>query len=182
MTDFLSRVLLFQLGGPIERAKYYAIWTLTEVYIPFFSQNMAFIQFILQYFQGASILTGLGFTGFDAKGEPQWDGAANVKVMQIEFAPNFKLLFDAWNMKTNIWLRECVYKRITPKGKKPGFTSSMITFLTSAFWVRVRFLLFQAWLIDSFLKKKKTAWNRRRILSLFPYGRVHHYRCQACKI
>ncbi|KAF8816510.1 endoplasmic reticulum protein [Phlegmacium glaucopus] len=111
--SLLMRIFLFQLGGPIERAKYYAIWTLTE---------------------GASILTGLGFTGFNAKDEPQWDGAANVKVMQIEFAPNFKLLLDAWNVKTNVWLRECVYKRVTPKGKKAGFMSSMITFLTSAFW------------------------------------------------
>ncbi|KAF8164820.1 endoplasmic reticulum protein [Crassisporium funariophilum] len=108
-----KRILLFQIGGPIERAKYYAIWTLTE---------------------GASILTGLGFTGLGLKGEPQWDGAANVKVLQIEFAENFKVLLDAWNMKTNIWLRECVYKRVTPKGKKPGFRSSMITFFTSAFW------------------------------------------------
>jgi len=39
-------------------------------------------------------------------------------------------------MKTNIWLRECVYKRVTPAGKKPGNMSSMITFFTSAFWVR----------------------------------------------
>lgn len=38
-------------------------------------------------------------------------------------------------MKTNVWLRECVYKRVTPPGKKPGFSSSMITFATSAFWV-----------------------------------------------
>ena len=38
-------------------------------------------------------------------------------------------------MKTNVWLRECVYKRVTPKGKKPGFVSSLATFATSAFWV-----------------------------------------------
>jgi lysophospholipid acyltransferase len=37
-------------------------------------------------------------------------------------------------MKTNVWLRECIYKRVTAKGKKPGFKSSMITFATSAFW------------------------------------------------
>jgi lysophospholipid acyltransferase len=98
----------------------------------FLLRILTFIQSILQ---GASILTGLGFAGLNAKGEPQWDGAANVKVMQIEFAPNFKLLLDAWNVKTNVWLRECVYKRVTPKGKKPGFKSSMITFFTSAFWV-----------------------------------------------
>ena len=59
-----------------------------------------------------------------------------MNVLLIEFAPNFKVL-DSWNMKANVWLRECVYKRVTPKGKKPGFSSSMITFATSAFWVSV---------------------------------------------
>jgi MBOAT, membrane-bound O-acyltransferase family len=85
--------------------------------------------------QGASILTGLGFTGFSPSGDSLWDGAANVKVLSIELPSNFKILLDSWNMKTNVWLRECVYKRVTPKGKKPGFRSSMITFATSAFWV-----------------------------------------------
>ncbi|PPR01662.1 hypothetical protein CVT26_013103 [Gymnopilus dilepis] len=108
-----KRIALYQLVGPIERAKYYAIWTLTE---------------------GASILTGLGFTGISHDGKPIWNGAANVKVLTIEFPENFKVLLDSWNMKTNIWLRECVYKRVTPKGKKPGNMSSMITFFTSAFW------------------------------------------------
>ncbi|KAF8960202.1 endoplasmic reticulum protein [Flammula alnicola] len=111
--SLLKRIAIFQLSGPIERAKYYAIWTLTE---------------------GASILTGLGFTDLGPHGTPHWNGAANVKVWTIEFPPNFKVLLDSWNMKTNVWLRECVYKRVTPKGKKPGNMSSMITFFTSAFW------------------------------------------------
>ncbi|TFK74475.1 MBOAT-domain-containing protein [Pluteus cervinus] len=111
--DLLTRIALFQIYGPLERSKYYAIWTLTE---------------------GASILTGLGFTGFSPSGSSTWNGAANVKVMDIEFPSNFKVLLDSWNMKTNIWLRECVYKRVTPKGQKPGSMSSMLTFLTSAFW------------------------------------------------
>ncbi len=29
-------------------------------------------------------------------------------------------------MKINVWLRECVYKRVTPKGKKPGFAPSVL--------------------------------------------------------
>ncbi|KAJ3558940.1 hypothetical protein NM688_g636 [Phlebia brevispora] len=111
--SLLYRISIFQLCGFLERSKYYAIWTLTE---------------------GASILTGLGFTGFSPSGATLWEGAANVKVWNIEFAPNMKVLLDSWNMKTNVWLRECVYKRVTPKGKKPGFRSSMITFMTSAFW------------------------------------------------
>lgn len=111
--NIIVRVCLFQIYGFFERAKYYAIWTLTE---------------------GASIVTGLGFTGFDSSGQSCWEGAANVKVLEIEFPSNFKVLLDSWNMKTNVWLRECVYKRVTPKGEKPGFRCSMITFFTSAFW------------------------------------------------
>lgn len=111
--NFIQRLFLFQLFGPLERAKYYAIWTLTE---------------------GASILTGLGFTGYSASGKSTWEGAANVKVWEIEFPSNFKTLLDSWNMKTNIWLRECIYKRVTPKGQKPGFLSTTLTFLTSALW------------------------------------------------
>ncbi len=89
----------------------------------------------LNVLQGASIQTGLGFTGYNEKGGTKWEGAANVNVWNIEFAENTKVLLDSWNMKTNIWLRECVYKRVTPKGKKPGFRSSLATFATSAFWV-----------------------------------------------
>lgn len=111
--SFFYRLAFYQLCGFFERAKYYAIWTLTE---------------------GAAILTGFGFSGYDSLGKTHWNGAANVNIIQIEFAPNFKVLLDNWNMKTNVWLRECVYKRVTPKGKKPGFRSSMITFTTSAFW------------------------------------------------
>lgn len=107
------RIGFFQIAGIFERTKYYAIWTLTE---------------------GAAIVSGLGFSGFTPSGGTLWEGAANVQIMNIELAPNHKVLLDAWNMKTNVWLRECVYKRVTPKGKKPGFRSSMITFLTSAFW------------------------------------------------
>ncbi len=111
----LYRIAFFQICGVFERSKYYAIWTLTE---------------------GASILTGNGFAGYGPHGESLWTGAANVDVSNIEVGPNFKVLLDSWNMKTNVWLRECVYKRVTPKGKKPGFRSGMITFGTSAFWVR----------------------------------------------
>lgn len=109
----------FQVCGVIERSKYYAIWTLTE---------------------GASILTGLGFAGYSPSGASLWTGAANVDFMNIEFAPNFKVLLDSWNMKTNIWLRECVYKRVARKGQKPGFKSSMTTFATSAVWVSYPYL------------------------------------------
>lgn len=55
--------------------------------------------------------------------------------LNIEYPSNFKVLLDSWNMKANVWLKECVYKRLAAKGAKPGFWSSMGTFGTSAFWV-----------------------------------------------
>lgn len=119
--------------GFFERVKYYAVWTLTEV--SYFQLSLVHE---LTCLQGASIQTGLGFTGYTKTGGTSWEGAANVDIMNIEFAPNLKVLLDSWNMKTNVWLRECVYKRVTPKGKKPGFRSSLATFATSAFWVCFR--------------------------------------------
>ena len=65
-----------------------------------------------------------------------WDGAANIRVLNIKVAEKFKKLFDSWNVKTNVRLRECVYKRVTKKRDKPGFKSSMMTFTVSAIWVR----------------------------------------------
>lgn len=34
----------------------------------------------------------------------------------------------------DVWLRNNVYKRVSRPGKKPGFKSTMATFITSAFW------------------------------------------------
>ncbi|KAG6849944.1 hypothetical protein H0H93_003316 [Arthromyces matolae] len=124
------RICLFQVYGFLERSKYYAVWTLTE---------------------GASIVTGLGFTGFNSSGKSTWNGAANVNVLEIELPSNFKVLLDSWNMKTNVWLRECVYKRVTPKGKKPGFRSSMITFFTSAFWHGIASGYYLTFLLGGFI-------------------------------
>jgi len=111
--SLLYRILVVQLAGFVERSRYYSVWILTE---------------------GASILTGLGFTGYGPSGVATWNGAANVDVWKIEVPENFKMLIDSWNIKTNVWLRECVYKRVTPKGEKAGFRSSILTYLTSAVW------------------------------------------------
>jgi len=124
------RILILQIAGFVERSKYYGVWILTE---------------------GASILTGLGFTGYGPSGVPTWNGAANVEVWKIEVPENFKGLVDSWNIKTNIWLRECVYKRVTPKGEKAGFKSSMLTYLTSAIWHGVSAGYYLTFVLGSFV-------------------------------
>ncbi|EPS41199.1 hypothetical protein H072_4885 [Dactylellina haptotyla CBS 200.50] len=95
------------------RFKYYGIWTLTE---------------------GACILAGLGYNGLDEKKRIRWDRVNNIDAWQLETAQNSRALLESWNKNTNKWLRNYVYLRVTPKGRKPGFRSSMATFVTSAFW------------------------------------------------
>ncbi|WOO80133.1 Lysophospholipid acyltransferase [Vanrija pseudolonga] len=109
-----TRFGFVQFAGFVARTKYYAVWSLSE---------------------GACILTGIGFNGYDPKtGRTLWNRVRNINILSIETAESFKVLFDSWNCRTNVWLRDQVYKRLTPKGKKPGSVQSMATFVTSAFW------------------------------------------------
>ncbi|KAK0538807.1 Lysophospholipid acyltransferase [Tilletia horrida] len=107
------KIGLMQLAGLAARLKYYGIWSLTN---------------------GACVLSGLAYNGVRPNGKERWDRCKNIDIVHIEFANNWKELLDHWNQNTNIWLRNNVYKRVAKPGKKPGFKSTMLTFLTSAFW------------------------------------------------
>jgi hypothetical protein len=63
-----------------------------------------------------------------------WDRLMNVNPWGVETAQNTRAYLGNWNINTNNWLRNYVYLRVTPRGKKPGFRASMATFVTSAFW------------------------------------------------
>jgi lysophospholipid acyltransferase len=110
----LRRIWNLHMLGITVRMKYYGVWTLTE---------------------GACILSGIGYNGIDPKtGRAQWHRLQNVRPWDIEVAQNTRAYLGNWNINTNNWLRNYVYLRVTPKGKKPGFRATLATFLTSAFW------------------------------------------------
>jgi hypothetical protein len=53
--------------------------------------------------QGACILTGLGFNGYDPKtGKTLWNRVSNVLIWNIETAQSYKVLFDSWNCGANV--------------------------------------------------------------------------------
>ena len=111
---FFKRLWMLYMLGITTRMKYYGVWSLTE---------------------GACILTGLGYNGFDPKtGRVDWSRLENINPWGIESAQNSYAYLGNWNKNTNHWLRNYVYLRVTPKGKKPGFRASLATFATSAFW------------------------------------------------
>ncbi|RAL07759.1 lysophospholipid acyltransferase [Aspergillus homomorphus CBS 101889] len=112
--SFLRRIFIMHMVGFAARCKYYGVWSLTE---------------------GACILSGMGYNGFDPKsGVVFWNRLENVDPWSLETAQNSHGYLGSWNKNTNHWLRNYVYLRVTPKGKKPGFRASMATFTTSAFW------------------------------------------------
>ncbi|KAL9129853.1 MAG: hypothetical protein Q9217_001808 [Psora testacea] len=112
--SFLRRVGILEMLGFSTRMKYYGVWHLTE---------------------GACILSGMGYKGINPKtGKIEWNRLQNVNPWGIESAQNSRAYLENWNMNTNHWLRNYMYLRVTPKGKKPGFRASLATFVTSAFW------------------------------------------------
>lgn len=111
---FLRRVWQLYMFGLSTRMKYYGVWSLSE---------------------GACILCGIGYNGIDpATGRARWDRLTNIKPWEIETAQNARAYLGFWNINTNLWLRNYMYLRVTPKGKKPGFRATLATFVTSAFW------------------------------------------------
>ncbi|XP_031574563.1 lysophospholipid acyltransferase 2-like isoform X2 [Actinia tenebrosa] len=67
-------------------------------------------------FKGAEAvnnLVGLGFSGYDEKGQPLWNGMLHANILKVEFPLNMKMIFDNWNISTGSWLRRCVYDRVT---------------------------------------------------------------------
>lgn len=111
---FLRRVWILEMLGLSTRMKYYGVWYLTE---------------------GACILSGMGYKGINSKtNKVDWNRLQNVNPWGIESAQNSRAYLENWNMNTNHWLRNYMYLRVTPKGKKPGFRATLATFVTSAFW------------------------------------------------
>ena len=112
--NFFRRIFQLYMLGVTQRTKYYGVWALSE---------------------GACILAGIGYRGIDPQtGTAAWDRLTNVQPWKIELAQNVHDFIGYWNINTNHWLRNYVYLRVTPKGKKPGFRATLATFFTSAFW------------------------------------------------
>lgn len=54
---------------------------------------------------------GLGFRGYDSKGNPQWDLASNIFLLDMECAMNLRTVANSWNVTTSRWLRRYVALR-----------------------------------------------------------------------
>ena len=76
------RMIYTYLALTAERFKYYFAWKVAE---------------------GASILCGFGFEGYDEKGSALgWKGVENIEIITFETATNTQTFSRAWNKRTQV--------------------------------------------------------------------------------
>ncbi|KAI8099740.1 MBOAT, membrane-bound O-acyltransferase family-domain-containing protein [Halteromyces radiatus] len=112
---FVHRFIFVQIVGPLTRFRFYTVWMLAE---------------------GACMVVGLGFNGFDEKDHPRWDRVVNAN-LNTDWAPCFKVLVERWNSGGNRWLKHYVYMRVvSPPGskQKPVVPPMLLTYVISSIW------------------------------------------------
>ncbi|KAJ2021800.1 Lysophospholipid acyltransferase [Coemansia sp. IMI 209128] len=117
----IAKAVYLCTTGIVARAAYYTAWKMSE---------------------GACVLAGLGFDGFDeSDGSARWMDISNVHIGSVELGTSIRELIDGWNIGTNTWLRHHVYLRImssTQSAKHVSQSSSAaataMTFMVSAWW------------------------------------------------
>lgn len=69
------------------------------------------ILFVIDWFC-LDFWTGLTFNGVDEKGVADWTGCSNIKLLVFENTRRFQHYIDSFNVQTNHWIAEYVYKRL----------------------------------------------------------------------
>ncbi|XP_055316945.1 lysophospholipid acyltransferase 5 isoform X3 [Sitodiplosis mosellana] len=87
----VTRLFLVALWGRITLYKYISCWLLTE---------------------SVAICFGITFNGVDEKGVADWSGCSNIKLLVFENTKRFQHYIDSFNVQTNYWIAEYVYKRL----------------------------------------------------------------------
>ncbi|KAK0175353.1 hypothetical protein PV327_009107 [Microctonus hyperodae] len=109
--NYIKRLLLLGLWGRLHLYKYISCWLLTE---------------------GVCMTFGLSYNGKDKNGIVKWDGCKNVDLWTFENATQFNHYILSFNMNTNHWCAEYVYKRLKFLGSRHA--SQFFTLLFLAVW------------------------------------------------
>ncbi|KAJ8950775.1 hypothetical protein NQ318_011268 [Aromia moschata] len=110
-SNFLRRMLLLGMWGRHTLYKYISCWLLSE---------------------GACILFGLAYNGDDENGSPKWDGVENIKLTIFENTTEFNHYIKSFNLNTNQWVAQYVYKRLKFLGNR--YVSQFAALLFLAVW------------------------------------------------
>ncbi|ODV92476.1 hypothetical protein CANCADRAFT_56131 [Tortispora caseinolytica NRRL Y-17796] len=144
--SFFKCLYYYKIGLMQTKSKYYIAWTFGE---------------------GSSALSGLGYNGKDKNGKPKWDRMKNCDPVRIELADSSRYIANNWNSNTGRWLRNSVYLRATPKGKKPTLATMTLTFVVSAIWHGSRAGYYGTFLSIPLLLRLHTSLFSRKIKPFF---------------
>ncbi|XP_076333095.1 lysophospholipid acyltransferase 5-like isoform X2 [Tachypleus tridentatus] len=82
--------------------------------------------------EGSCIMAGLTYNGQDEQGNDLWDGCCNVKLGDYEKTSNFDGVIRSFNINTNLWVAQYIFKRLKFLGNK--LLSQAVTLLFLALW------------------------------------------------
>ncbi|KZC11643.1 Lysophospholipid acyltransferase 5, partial [Dufourea novaeangliae] len=108
---FPKRLLIIGFWGHVNLYKYIGCWLLTE---------------------GVCTVFGITYNGKDENDRPLWTGCENVKLLTFETATRFNHYIMSFNINTNTWCAEYIYKRLKFLGSK--LYSQFFTLLFLALW------------------------------------------------
>ncbi|KOC63489.1 Lysophospholipid acyltransferase 5 [Habropoda laboriosa] len=108
---FLKRLILIGFWGHFSLYKYIVCWLFAE---------------------GVCTTFGLTYNGKDEKGHSLWNGCENVKLLTFETSTHFNDYIKSFNINTNNWCAEYIYKRLKFLGSK--LYSQFLTLLFLAIW------------------------------------------------
>lgn len=107
-----TRWLLLALWGKFTMYKYIGMWLLCE---------------------GAAMFFGLTFVSKEANSDNvDWSGCANIKLMRFENASRYQHYIESFNVNTNYWTAEYVYKRL--KFLNNRYISQVVALMFLAVW------------------------------------------------
>uniref|UniRef100_T1J0V7 Lysophospholipid acyltransferase 5 n=1 Tax=Strigamia maritima TaxID=126957 RepID=T1J0V7_STRMM len=110
LMPFYKRLLILGIWGKIQLYKYISCWLIAE---------------------GSCTLTGLTYNGKDDNGNNLWDGCANFKVRIYEGSTTFAELIQSFNINTNLWVAQYVFKRLKFLGIKLLSQAAALFFLAA---------------------------------------------------
>jgi len=113
-TPFIAKLLLMPIWVKLILAKYLSMWLMAE---------------------GICAVSGLSYVGLketDSGPQADWTGCANVKLRRLESAQKFGHYIEAFNINTNSWVMNYVYKRL--KFMNNRYVSQLSALIFLAVW------------------------------------------------
>ncbi|CAG8439294.1 11441_t:CDS:2 [Ambispora gerdemannii] len=135
---FWEKLAFMWCAAKFSFTKYLGTWTLVE---------------------GACVLSGISFNGFNEKGQAEWNGLSNVAKYRFEFATSLSQIVTSFNTNTNLWSKIYIFKRLISLGNKN--LSSIVTLFFLAVWHGTHSGYFLCFSLEFFDIDAERRWAKR---------------------